>query len=132
MKMKRLLALALAGVMTFSMAACGGGSEDKKAEGEQKTVNGDVLDAEQHFNTYLFSEPSTLDSVKGNDNYGNGILLNIMEPLTRMDEEDGKNVRVGAGAESWESNEDGSVWTFKLRENQWSDGKPVTAEDYVY
>ena len=90
MKMKRLLALALAGVMTFSMAACGGGSEDKKAEGEQKTVNGDVLDAEQHFNTYLFSEPSTLDSVKGNDNYGNGILLNIMEPLTRMDEEDGK------------------------------------------
>lgn len=81
MKMKRLLALALAGVMTFSMAACGGGSEDKKAEGEQKTVNGDVLDAEQHFNTYLFSEPSTLDSVKGNDNYGNGILLNIMEPL---------------------------------------------------
>ena len=47
MKMKRLLALALAGVMTFSMAACGGSSEDKKAEGEQKTVNGDVLDADR-------------------------------------------------------------------------------------
>ena len=31
MKMKRLLALALAGVMTFSMAACGGGSEDEKS-----------------------------------------------------------------------------------------------------
>ena len=132
MKMKRLLALALAGVMTFSMAACGGGSEDKKAEGEQKTVNGDVLDAEQYFNTSMGSDPSTLDSVKGNDMYGNSILLNIMEPLTRLDEKDGENVRVGAGAESWESNEDGTVWTFKLRDNQWSDGEAVTAEDYAY
>ena len=126
------MALALAGVMTFSMAACGGGSEDKKAEGEQKTVNGDVLDAEQYFNTSMGSDPSTLDSVKGNDMYGNSILLNIMEPLTRLDEKDGENVRVGAGAESWESNEDGTVWTFKLRDNQWSDGEAVTAEDYAY
>ena len=55
-----------------------------------------------------------------------------MEPLTRLDEKDGENVRVGAGAESWESNEDGTVWTFKLRDNQWSDGEPVTAEDYAY
>ena len=65
MKMKRLLALALAGVLTFSMAACGGSSDDKKAEGEQKTVNGDVLDAEQYFNTSMGTDPSTLDSVKG-------------------------------------------------------------------
>ncbi len=37
-------------------------------------------------------------------------------------------------AESWESNEDASVWTFHIRQNNtgWSDGTPVTAHDYVY
>jgi len=37
-------------------------------------------------------------------------------------------------AESWESNDDASVWTFHIRQNNtgWSDGTPVTAGDYVY
>jgi ABC-type transport system substrate-binding protein len=35
-------------------------------------------------------------------------------------------------ATEWSSNEDGTVWTFKLREDlMWSDGNPVTAADYV-
>ena len=38
-----------------------------------------------------------------------------------------------AGAESVETSEDGLTWTFKLRQDaKWSDGKPVTAADYVY
>ena len=37
-------------------------------------------------------------------------------------------------AESWESNEDASVWTFHIRQNNtgWSDSTPVTAGDYVF
>lgn len=37
-------------------------------------------------------------------------------------------------AETWESNEDASVWTFHIRPNNtgWSDGTPVTAGDFVY
>jgi oligopeptide transport system substrate-binding protein len=37
-------------------------------------------------------------------------------------------------AESWESNDDASVWTFHIRQNNtgWSDGTPVTAGDFVY
>jgi oligopeptide transport system substrate-binding protein len=35
-------------------------------------------------------------------------------------------------AESWE-NKDGKVWTFHLRKNaKWSNGEPVTAQDFVY
>lgn len=34
-------------------------------------------------------------------------------------------------AESWDS-EDNKVWTFKLRDANWSNGDPVTAEDFVY
>ena len=133
MKLKKILALILAGTMMLSMAACGG--EENKAEvpaGEQKTIDGNVLDAEQYFNGYIGSEPNTMDSVIGNDTYSSGVLTNVMEPLTRLAEKDGENIREGAGAESWEVNEAGDVWTFHLRENTWSDGKPVTANDYAY
>lgn len=36
-------------------------------------------------------------------------------------------------AESWDISDDGTVYTFKLRPNlKWSDGKPITAADFVY
>ncbi len=36
-------------------------------------------------------------------------------------------------AESWESNEDGSEWTFHLREGtKWSDGTPLTSADFIW
>jgi peptide/nickel transport system substrate-binding protein len=35
-------------------------------------------------------------------------------------------------AESWETSEDGLTWTFHLKEAQWSDGQPLTAEDAVW
>lgn len=127
---KKMMAIILAGAMAFSLVACGGGGE-KSSKSDVK-VDGNQLDADQYYNTYMSADPTTLDSVKGNDTYSWNVLLNIMEPLTRMDEQAGENVRVPAGAESWESNEDGTVWTFKLNDNKWSDGEPVTAKDYVY
>jgi oligopeptide transport system substrate-binding protein len=35
-------------------------------------------------------------------------------------------------AKSWEVSPDGLTWTFHLRPEVWSDGVPVTAEDFVY
>ena len=51
------------------------------------------------------------------------------EPLVRIN----RNFEIIPGAaESWSSNEDGSVWTFKLAEGRmWNDGNPVTAADWV-
>ena len=38
-----------------------------------------------------------------------------------------------AAADSWELSEDGRTWTFHLRlDAKWSDGVPVTADDWVY
>lgn len=130
--MKKVLTLLLVIVMAFSLTACKGGGPGEKDKGKTKTIDGNVLDAEQYFNGYIYSEPNTLDSVMGNDEYSSGILLNVIEPLTRLAEKDGTNIREGAGAKSWESNEDGTVWTFHLRDNKWSDGVPVTANDYAY
>ena len=89
---KKILSVMLVGIMTLSLAACGGNNEESGTS--DVTVDGNQLDAEQYYNTYLSSDPTTLDSVKGNDTYSWSILLNIMEPLTRLDEQDGENVRV--------------------------------------
>jgi oligopeptide transport system substrate-binding protein len=35
-------------------------------------------------------------------------------------------------ATSWETSADGLTWTFHLRDSRWSDGAPVTADDFVY
>ncbi|HZZ34467.1 MAG TPA: peptide ABC transporter substrate-binding protein, partial [Caulobacteraceae bacterium] len=35
-------------------------------------------------------------------------------------------------AERWETSPDGLTWTFHLRNAVWSDGAPVTAEDFVF
>src|SRR3546814_18077116 len=39
---------------------------------------------------------------------------------------------IAGAAESWTISEDGTTYTFKLRDHVWSDGTPVTAEDFVY
>lgn len=35
-------------------------------------------------------------------------------------------------ATRWETSPDGLVWTFHLRDARWSDGTPVTADDFVF
>ena len=35
-------------------------------------------------------------------------------------------------ATSWETSADGKTWTFHLRDHVWSDGVPVTAQDFVF
>lgn len=122
---KKVVAVLLTTAMVLSLAACGG----KDGGGSSGGSGGG---ATQEFNTFLATEPSTLDTIKGNDMYGWDINKNTLEPLTRLVEKDGEQEREGAGAESWEPNEDGTVWTFKLRDNKWSDGEDVTAADYAY
>ncbi|MEQ9695948.1 peptide ABC transporter substrate-binding protein [Shimia sp. SDUM112013] len=41
------------------------------------------------------------------------------------------NIKPGV-AESWDVSEDGLIYTFKLRDSQWSNGDAVTAGDFVF
>lgn len=48
-----------------------------------------------------------------------------------MQNNEGTDVVPGA-AESWEVSEDGLTYTFTLREETWSDGSPVTVDDFMF
>lgn len=89
-------------------------------------------DENQVYDTFLNSEPTSLDPARASDNYALGIMANIYEPLVLIHgDKDGNPVFTG-GAATWDVSEDGLVYTFHLRDNQWWDGQPVTAQDYEY
>jgi oligopeptide transport system substrate-binding protein len=79
-----------------------------------------------------FDNISTLDPSKASDKPSKYILQECEEALTREEVKDGKDEYVPAGAESFETSSDGKTWTIHLRNNTWSDGKAVTADQYVY
>lgn len=144
MKKKRFLALLMAAAMCLSLAACSKDDEsntpkdddNSPSDSQDKDNNVEPTsgpDADQYFNTYMGAEPSTLDISRRMDAYSSYIMMNTMEGLVRS-AADGEELVVTPGeAESWESNEEGTVWTFHLRDGlKWQDGEPVTAEQYVY
>lgn len=132
MNRKQILALLLAALMCFSFVACGSKDDDTKGNDDQQQTTGP--DADNYFNTYIGAEPSTLDISRRMDSYSSIVMMNTMEGLVRADaDENGDLVIIPGEAESWEANEDGTVWTFHLRDGlKWQDGEPVTAEQYVY
>lgn len=81
------------------------------------------------FRINIGTEPPEMDPIKVTDLTSFGIVLNIMRGLTLIDK--GMAVRP-AIAERWEKSPDGYHYTFHLDPKaQWSDGKPVTAQDFI-
>lgn len=75
------------------------------------------------------SEPQTLDPQKANLFDESTIIGDLMMGLT-TDAPDGSPIP--GAAESWSVTPDGLTWTFRIRNHKWSDGKPVTADDFVF
>ena len=69
-----------------------------------------------------------LDPQLANSTAAARVFQALFEGLTRLDP---ITLEVVPGlAESWQSNDAGTVWSFRLRENlRWSDGSPLTVED---
>lgn len=75
------------------------------------------------------SEVASLDPHKVEGTPESNIILNLLEGLVSTD---ANGHLAPAVAESWE-NTDYQTWTFHLRPGGvWSDGSPVTAQDFVY
>jgi oligopeptide transport system substrate-binding protein len=75
-------------------------------------------------------EPESLDPALVTGVPENRIISNLFEGLTTPDPKD-LSPRPGM-AESWRVSKDGVVYTFTLRDARWTDGRPVTAHDFVY
>jgi oligopeptide transport system substrate-binding protein len=85
---------------------------------------------DQVFRVNNMVEPESLDPALVTGVPEHRIVSSLFEGLTSPDPRD-LSPRPGV-AESWTVSKDGLVYTFRLRQAQWSDGKPVTAHDFVY
>jgi oligopeptide transport system substrate-binding protein len=75
-------------------------------------------------------EPFSLDPAKSTTVVEDRILSDMLVGLTQ---DDAAGRPIPGMATSWETSPDGLTWTFHLRRDaRWSDGVPVTADDFVY
>lgn len=89
------------------------------------------VDESADFSFINGTEPKTLDPHLATGEPEERILRSLFEGLMRAES---KSLRpVGGVAESWTISPDDTRYEFKLRDNaKWSDGHPVTAQDFVY
>ncbi|ADL69564.1 extracellular solute-binding protein family 5 [Thermoanaerobacterium thermosaccharolyticum DSM 571] len=121
---KKIVIIGLVLLMALSavLAGCGGSASNSASNsGNDKQV----------LNLNLIQEPPTLDPQKATDVVSIDILTEVLDGLTRYDK-DGK-IKPGSGlAKSWDISKDGLTYTFHLRDAKWSDGNPITAQDFEY
>ncbi len=103
--------------------ACGGNKNEDQGDAGANKV-------EQVLRFNLDADPPSIDPQLNTDSSGAMVINNTFEGLMRND---ASGKPEPAMAESVEVSEDKTVYTFHLRKNaKWSDGKPVTAEDFKY
>jgi len=90
---------------------------------------GAQLAEQQQIVRHIKDEPASLDPLKAVGLPEIQVIRDLFEGLTNQDAQ-GKIVP--GVAQSWSSN-DNKTWVFTLRNNvRWSNGEPVTAQDFVY
>lgn len=145
---KKALACLLAAVMALSLAACGGGSDDKKTS--EKTETQDTNTSLEATNQLIEAEdPSALPetAAKRKDTLIAGVadFAGVFNPVYWEANEDMQVVsatnaslsvnddkgEIVDGTASMSVSEDGKVYTYKLTKEKYNDGSDVKAEDYV-
>ena len=74
-------------------------------------------------------DPGSLDPAQISASYEGRVVGDMFMGLV-TEAADGSTVP--GAAESWTIDDDGRTYSFKLRNHNWSDGAPVTAEDFVF
>ncbi|WP_412768018.1 peptide ABC transporter substrate-binding protein [Halobacillus yeomjeoni] len=120
-------------MMVLVLAACSGSGSTTESSGEGNEENteksSEENNAKQEITVTAKSEIPSMDPQLITDSVGFQWAGETLEGLYRLDE----NSQLTEGmAESSEVSDDGLTWTFKLRDAKWSNGDPVTANDFVY
>lgn len=114
-------------LVTIGLYGCGAETDQAEPVGG---ASGLELAEEQVLRWGNGAEPGSLDPHRTQGVPGSNIGRDLFEGL--MSEAPDGTVIAGA-AESWEISDDGRTYRFSLRpEARWSNGDPVTADDFVY
>ena len=132
--MRKGLTLLLVFVLVISsLAGCSQATEPTEPTAEETTMaptetEEPAAEVEKVLNWNIGAEPRTIDPGLNAANDGGHVINNMFEGLMR---EVGGQLLPGM-AESYTMSEDQLTYTFVLRDALWSDGEPVTANDFEY
>ncbi|HWR22472.1 MAG TPA: peptide ABC transporter substrate-binding protein [Feifaniaceae bacterium] len=133
---KSIATLALACLMALSLVACGTPANNPPPSGSagpEATASADTPPAAEGgsaLNIMVEVEVASLDPQIATDGTSFEVIADYTDGLMQMDTT-GK--AVPAIAESYDISPDGLTYTFHLREDaKWSNGDPVTADDFVF
>lgn len=127
MRKTKLLALALAAIMSVSLLAGCGSSGDSAASGGT-SASGSAADAVTYKDTLTIASSSDQNYMDGQMNNTNDMYLRAV--YSQLVRRDANNELVGDLAESWEVSEDGCTWTFHLKQGvKFHSGKELTSAD---
>ena len=137
MKMKNIAAVAMAGCMAASLAACGSSAASTDTAAASTSTEATTEEATEAtgtsadgFTVQLGPNPETLDPALNSSIDGANTIITTFEPLLLIDE---NNEVVPGQAELPEVSEDGLTWTFTMKDGlKWSDGSDLTAKDFEY
>ena len=114
----RTLGLAAAALAAMTLAGCSaGGQRPACPAGKLCFERGNGVD------------PLTLDPLKSTLVSEEDILEDMFTPLVQYD---AAGQPVPGVATAWETSADGLTWTFHLRDSKWSDGAPLTSDDFLF
>ena len=133
-----LVALTLAVSCLFSGCGFTGGESSTASTKDDASTTSSAVSGEESTNTgdkvlrvSLASAPTDINPLTISTTEGAEVVGTMYETLVRQDAEG--NVEQGSGLdESWDVSEDMKVYTFHLRDANWSDGSPITADQFVY
>ncbi|MEK3745510.1 peptide ABC transporter substrate-binding protein [Brevibacillus sp. FSL K6-0770] len=135
--MKKRLGIVLAALLAITSVTAGCSSSGTAPQGEnqgQQTApkaEGEKPAAEQKIIYALSKEPEEMDPTLNVYARSSIVLQNLFRGLYKIDESGKKPVP--SLAEGYELDATGTKYTFKIDKNaKWSDGKPVTAQDFEY
>jgi ABC-type oligopeptide transport system substrate-binding subunit len=121
--------------LSLFAASCGGDDDDSATEGEGDETSGDVVQGGEIIDGSAFAQGNVehIDPALSTTVSASQVGESLYDGLTKVDFSDPENPEVvGVVAESWESNDDGSVWTFTIREDvRFSDGTDVLPSSFV-
>src|SRR5699024_2119957 len=129
-KSVRTLLLVIASIcLAFTLSACSG-DDDEQVTSDDNDGSTNDEQQDQVLNLTRKSAIPTMDSSMATDEASFQFLGLSMEGLYRLGED--AEVKEGIAIDHEES-DDGMQWTFNLRDDaEWSNGDPVTADDFVY
>ena len=133
---KSLLAFGMAAAMALAATGCGGSATSASSAAESTSSASQATEAESAsagsgtLNIMLETPVESLDPQLATDGTSFEVIADYTDGLMQMDAD---GAAVPACAESYEVSEDGTTYTFHIREDAvWSNGDPVTANDFVF